>query len=144
MCFKNQSYSLQCLLYRFFLQKVKGVGLGFRKISLEWVPSLKIVINLPGTIRSFTVKEEGHLFRDYFSWECGCTLPQNSCDLPRTYKKLHCKREPYRFSSQRDPLLHTQTDILLLLYSDVIIFFGSLNKNLSSSASCKYNLVKDF
>ena len=37
-------------------------------------------------------------------------------NLPRTYEKLHYKREPYRFSSQRDPSV--QIDILLLYYKD--------------------------
>ena len=37
------------------------------------------------------------LFRDNFSWKGGGTLPQNSKNLFRTYKKLLCKLEPYRF-----------------------------------------------
>ena len=34
-------------------------------------------------------------------------------NLLRTYEKLRCKGESYRFSGQRDPLVHTdrQTDI---------------------------------
>ncbi len=38
--------------------------------------------------------------------------------LPRTYKKLHIKPEPYWFSGQQDPLV--QADNLLLLYKDKI------------------------
>ena len=30
-------------------------------------------------------------------------------NIPRTYEKLQCKEEQYRFSNQRDPLGHTDT-----------------------------------
>ncbi len=45
----------------------------------------------------------------------------------RTYKKLLCKVETYRFSGYRDPTIHTdrqtkrQTDILLLYYKVIIL-----------------------
>ena len=44
-------------------------------------------------------------------------------NLPRTYEKLHCKGEGYRFSGYQDPLVHKDryTLILLLLYKDLLI-----------------------
>ena len=33
--------------------------------------------------------------------------PKIVTNLPRKYGKLHCKGEPYRFSVQREPLVHT-------------------------------------
>ena len=50
--------------------------------------------------------------RGGFSSESWGALPTLVINLSGTYEKLHCKREPYRFSSQRDTLLQ----ILLLLY----------------------------
>ena len=45
--------------------------------------------------------------------------------LPRTYEKLHCKEELYRFSGYRDPSIQTnkQIDILLLYYKDFAKYF---------------------
>ena len=47
--------------------------------------------------------------------------------LPKTYEKLPCKREPYRFSVWRDPLVHRDrhTEILLLFYKDIFITFSA-------------------
>ena len=50
--------------------------------------------------------------------------------IPWTYKKLHCKGEPYCFSGQRDPFL--QTDIQLLLYKHDNLLQIILNLNLKS------------
>ena len=38
----------------------------------------------------------------------GVTLPQNTF---KPYEKLHCKREPYRFSGYKDPMVQTLTHI---------------------------------
>ena len=52
-------------------------------------------------------------------------FPKIFINLPRTNEKLHCKGEPYRFSSYQDSSVHTDTqrkiDILLLL--KMIILF---------------------
>ena len=44
-------------------------------------------------------------------------------NLPRTYEKLHCKGEGYRFSGYQDPSVHKDryTLIMLLLYKDLLI-----------------------
>ena len=56
----------------------------------------------------------------------GCTVPQIAMNHARTYEKLHCKVEPYRFSCYRDLLVHRHTQILLLLYGDNITIFVEL------------------
>ena len=33
--------------------------------------------------------------------------PKVAINLPRTYEKLHCEEEPYRFYSYRDSLVQT-------------------------------------
>ena len=38
-------------------------------------------------------------------WEGGGTLPQIVINLPWTYEKLHCKKEPYRFSGTHIKIL---------------------------------------
>ena len=47
----------------------------------------------------------GAFYGDYSS--DGVTLFQNSYILPRTYKNLHCKKEPDQSSGWPDPLLQT-------------------------------------
>ena len=44
-------------------------------------------------------------------------------NLPRTYEKLHCKGEGYRFSGYQDPSVHKDryTLIMLLLYKDLLV-----------------------
>ena len=36
--------------------------------------------------------------------------PKIVINLPKTYEKLHCKREPYRFIGKRNPSVHTDKD----------------------------------
>ena len=47
--------------------------------------------------------------------------PKIVINLNRTYKKPHCKGEPYKFSRYQNPSLLTdrQIKILLLLYNDI-------------------------
>ena len=45
---------------------------------------------------------------------------------PMTYKKLHCKGGPYRFSGKRDPLLQTKK-ILLFYIKGKFMLFSDLN-----------------
>ena len=40
----------------------------------------------------------------------GVPSPKIVRNLPRTYEKLHCKGEPYRFSGKQDPLVQTDID----------------------------------
>ena len=53
------------------------------------------------------------------SWKGGGTIHQIVINLHRTYEKLHCKEEPYRLSGLRNPLVQTDTQILLLYYADI-------------------------
>ena len=64
-----------------------------------------------------------------FSWEGGGNLHLSSyTSLFFLYEKLHCKREPYRFSSERDPSVQTYTEILLLL-NDKLCYYIRYTKD---------------
>ena len=55
----------------------------------------------------------------------------------RTYKKLYCKGEPYGFSGQRDPSLHTQKSLLLYI---IRITIYENNKRIKISLKSKISL----
>ena len=47
--------------------------------------------------------------RGDFSWEGGVALPKIAINLPRTFEKLHCKGEPYRFNGFRHPSIQNDS-----------------------------------
>ena len=60
----------------------------------------------------------GHFLGGEHSCEGGGTFPKIFINLPRTYEKLHCKREQYRLSGYRDTSLQYKKK-LKILTSDV-------------------------
>ena len=45
--------------------------------------------------------------------------PKINFNLPRTYEKLSCKGEPYRFSGRWEPSVHTNILLLYLIHKDL-------------------------
>ena len=57
--------------------------------------------------------------------------PKIVIKFPRTYKKLHCKEEPYQFSCYRDPLVMTDRlkSFIILIWVYIKVKFNSKFKN---------------
>ena len=61
--------------------------------------------------------------------------------FPRTYQKLHCKEESYRFRGQREPSVQTDrhNDILLLLYKNIMLMNISIINSFNFTFQKQYN-----
>ena len=63
----------------------------------------------PLLILSLKKKFGGIFSSGDFSCEVGGTFHQNRYNIPRTYERMDCKVEPYRFSVKRDPSVKKDT-----------------------------------
>ena len=77
-----------------------------------------------------------------FSWEGGGTFPKIVINLPWTFKKLYCKREPYLSSSVRDLSMHIHTHIDRQTHRHPVTFIQLIPATLSKYFVKRVDSVK--
>ena len=102
---QNLEFYTGYILYFLYTSRYASRGLGTPKM-----------ISFQSMLRSAVSKKYPlGVALNFFIITLGSVLvpsPKIAINLPRTYEKPHCKREPYRFCGKQDPLV--RRDIILL------------------------------